>query len=96
MRTKRPAEGRGIELPRFDWMMIPCSSREAAEAEARLQQGADTPDAEWIYLQTGKQWVARRTPVDPDSVQRPPRIPGAGEPRWKTMGWWLVEALFSR
>jgi hypothetical protein len=49
----------------FDWLFIPCTSREAAQAEARLQQAADTDDAEWIYEQVNGHWVAKRTPTDP-------------------------------
>ena len=99
MRIRRPEKQRVDAVPErapFDWILIPCASREAAAAEARLQQDADTPDAVWIYLQSGKQWVARRTPVDRESAQAAPRIRGAWEPLRKKVGWWIVEAVFSR
>jgi hypothetical protein len=66
------------EVAPFDWIVIHCDTREAAEAEAKLQQSADTADAEWIYLQVDGRWVAKRTPTDfalwpPDPEQpRPP------------------------
>ena len=71
----------------FDWTEVPCASREAAWAEAKHRQELEHEDVEWIYLQayTTKQWVARRTPRDPDAYQPAP-FPEDDGPLWMQAG----------
>jgi hypothetical protein len=57
----------------FEWTVVVCSSREAAEAEATLRQATESPLAEWIFLQVDGEWVAKRTPADP--ALYPPQPP---------------------
>ena len=59
--------------PGFDWQVVPCNTREAAEAEAKKQQAMEREEALWIYLRIKGQWSAKRTP--PDILR-----PTSGEP----------------
>jgi hypothetical protein len=84
--------------PSFDWAEIPCAGRRAAQAEAQRQQETDTADAVWIYLQAGetKRWVARRTPLDPDAFQSPPRTyRAARDPLALRAIVWVIKVIFS-
>jgi len=57
--------------PVFDWTVVPCTGPEGAEAEAQRRQQGEQSDAVWIFLQVDKQWIARRTPADPDRFEPP-------------------------
>jgi hypothetical protein len=57
----------------FDWIVIPCTSREAAEAKARRRQATESSDVAWIYLQVDGVWVAKRTPTDTTLFPPEPR-----------------------
>ncbi len=59
--------------PVFEEIVVPCGSREEAQAEAERQQAGDAPEATWIYLRVGEQWIAKRTPTH---LPEPPRSLG--------------------
>jgi hypothetical protein len=59
----------------FDWTVVTCSSREAAEAEAQRRQASEPSDAVWIFLHVDGQWAAKRTPADPEAVADPQVAP---------------------
>jgi hypothetical protein len=89
-----PQDGKSAdERPPFDWTVIPCASREAAEVEAKLQQAVDSADAEWIYVEVDGVWVAKRTPTD---LALYPPLPDAGpDPFWKRIAKLVVSILLT-
>jgi hypothetical protein len=50
--------------PEFEEIIVPCSNREEAQAEAERRQAQDTPDATWIYLRIDGEWAAKRTATE--------------------------------
>jgi hypothetical protein len=72
--AQRRAEVRRFEdESSFDWILIPCAGREAAEAKARRRQATESSDVAWIFLQVDGVWVAKRTPTDPTLYPPEPR-----------------------
>lgn len=80
--------------PVFDWLEVPCASRQAAWAEAKRRQESEPSDIEWIFLQNGitKEWVARRTPRNPEEFQPAP-FPEDDGPLWMRVGDKAFDAL---
>jgi hypothetical protein len=85
-----PRFGDEDQLPLFDWITIPCPSRDEAVAEARRRQATEPTAVVWTFLQIDGQWLARREPADPAAFRPPPKWKEHRGPLWRRAIDWLT------